>query len=50
MIGDRAWRPVERRPGEGWEVLPRLKWVLVGGLAALLLLGLCVATALSDSC
>ncbi|WP_436776012.1 hypothetical protein [Yinghuangia sp. YIM S09857] len=36
--GARRWRPVDARPGEGWEVLPRLRWVVLGGAVALVTL------------
>ncbi len=44
----RRWRPVDTRPGEGWEVLPRLRWVVFGILAAVVMLGLTIAVALAD--
>jgi hypothetical protein len=43
----RRWRPVDARPGEGWEILPPLRWVLLGGAAALVLLVACVVAALT---
>ncbi|NUU23349.1 MAG: hypothetical protein HOV68_17835 [Streptomycetaceae bacterium] len=43
----RRWRPVQARPGEGWEILPPLRWVLLGGAAALVTLVVCVVAALA---
>ncbi|MCF2528153.1 hypothetical protein [Yinghuangia soli] len=42
------WRPVAERPGEGWEVLPPLRWVVLGGATALVLLALMIAVAVLD--
>lgn len=44
----RRWRPVDSRPGEGWEVLPRLRWVVLGIVLALIVLGLTIAVAVAD--
>ncbi|UGQ09411.1 hypothetical protein LO772_20990 [Yinghuangia sp. ASG 101] len=43
----RWWRPVDSRPGDGWEVLPRLRWVVVGIAVALVVLGLTIAMAVA---
>lgn len=45
---ERRWRPVAARPREGWEVLPPLRWVLVGVGVAVVLLVLSLAAALAD--
>jgi hypothetical protein len=45
---ERRWRPTRARPREGWEVLPPLRWVLLGGAAAVVLLVLSLAAALAD--
>ena len=41
----RWWRPVDTRPGDGWEVLPRLRWVVLGSVVALVVLVLTIAVA-----
>lgn len=45
---ERRWRPAAARPREGWEVLPPLRWVLLGAAAAVVLLVLSLAAALAD--
>lgn len=46
--GANRWRPVADRPREGWDVLPHLRWVVLGALAAAMLLALTIAVAVAD--